>query len=91
MDDIAIVNPAAALTVFAVAVVVLALCFWPKRGLLAWVLRLTRSTERVRMEDALKHLYMVEYQGRQASLASLAGVLEVSRMTTDAWCVVTSV
>ena len=30
--------------------------------------RVTRSTERVRMEDALKNLYAVEYRGRRASI-----------------------
>jgi DtxR family Mn-dependent transcriptional regulator len=36
-------------------------------------------TERVRMEDALKHFYHGEYFGRPCSIESLAGVLEISR------------
>jgi len=80
MQDTAVVDPGTALTVFAVGTALLALCFWPKRGLLARLRRTTRSTERTRMEDALKHLHTVEYAGRRASIESLAGVLGVSRI-----------
>lgn len=49
--------------------------FWPERGFF-WQWRQTRKmTERVLIEDALKHLHSCEYQGRQATLESLAGVL----------------
>ena len=80
MQDTAVVDPGTALVVFAVGVALLAICFWPKRGLVARVRRVTSSTGRIRIEDALKHLYTVEYRGRHASVESLAGVLEVSRM-----------
>jgi DtxR family Mn-dependent transcriptional regulator len=36
-------------------------------------------TERVRLEDALKHLYHCEYERREASVESLAGALEISQ------------
>jgi len=80
MQNTAMLDPATALAVFAVIVALLAVCFWPNRGLVALVSRVTSSTERIRMEDALKHLYSVEYRGRHASVESLAGALEVSRM-----------
>lgn len=80
MQDIAVVDPGTALVVFAVGGGLLAIFFWPNRGLVAWVRRITASTERIRAEDALKHLYTVEYVGRRASVEGLAGVLEVSRM-----------
>jgi len=36
-------------------------------------------TQRVRMEDALKHLYDCEYSGKSSSIDSVAGALEISR------------
>ncbi len=80
MENTAMVDPGTALIVFAVGAVLLSIFFWPKRGLVASLRRIASSTERIRMEDALKHLHDVEYRGRHASIESLAGVLEVSRM-----------
>lgn len=80
MQDTAVVDPGTALVVFALGTALLAICFWPARGLVARVRRLTRSTERIHIEDALKHLYTSEYEGRRASVESLAGVLGVTRM-----------
>jgi DtxR family Mn-dependent transcriptional regulator len=59
----------------AVATVVL---FWPVRGLLWRWLRAQRATEKVLLEDALKHLFDCEYQARVASLQSLSGALASS-------------
>jgi len=53
--------------------------FWPDRGLYWSVLRGRRATQRVLMEDALKHLYDCESKGRRGSLASVSGVLDVTR------------
>lgn len=80
MQNTAVVDPGAALIVFAVAAAVLAVCFWPNRGIVAQVRKAARQSERIRIEDALKHLHAVEYRGRDASIDSLAGALEVSRM-----------
>jgi DtxR family Mn-dependent transcriptional regulator len=80
MQNTPVVDPANALALFAVGAALLGVCFWPKRGLVARIRRNSRSTERIRAEDALKHLYAVEYSGRSASTESLAGVLEVSRI-----------
>ncbi len=80
MQNTAVVDPGAALIAFAVGAAVLAICFWPNWGLIARIHKGARSTERIRIEDALKHLYAVEYRGRHASVESLAGALEVSRM-----------
>ncbi len=71
-------DPAFALTLgiaFAVAAVLL---FWPDRGLLWRWLRGLRATERVLIEDALKHLFDFEYKQRIANLQSLSGALSVS-------------
>jgi DtxR family Mn-dependent transcriptional regulator len=56
---------------------VLALLFWPQTGWL-WRWRTSQSlTERVLLEDALKHLYHQEYMNRTATLESLSGALRI--------------
>jgi len=42
-----------------------------------WSRRRRSALERRRLEDALKHLFDLEYRGRQGSLASLTGALRV--------------
>ncbi len=72
------VSPLEALAWFVVLLVVVAAIVWPRRGVVAWWVRLRRTTERVRIEDALKHLVNCELSERPASVASLAGMLEIS-------------
>jgi DtxR family Mn-dependent transcriptional regulator len=55
-----------------------ALLFWPERGLVPRLVRGARSTERVLVEDALKHLYNCESRGLPGTLASVSGALAVS-------------
>ena len=64
--------------VFAALVVVAAALFWPKSGLFARLARTSRLTERVLLEDALKHVYTCESIGRLCTIESMAGQLEVS-------------
>ncbi len=73
------VDPLLALVLFGLLVSGLAVVFWPDRGLAARISRLLGLTERVRLEDSLKHLYQCEYAGRPCSVASLAGSVGVSR------------
>ena len=80
MDNGPMVDPAMALLLFVVGSAALLLLFWPGRGLAARLRRLRGSTEKIRMEDALKHLHAVEYRGRRASTDSVAGALQVSRI-----------
>lgn len=55
-----------------------ALVFWPGGGL-AWRWRRSAAaTDRVEIEDALKHVWDGEYRQRPASLESLAGALGLS-------------
>ena len=72
------VDPRLALLVFATLVAVVALLAWPRIGLVARVARSSRLTERVLVEDALKHVYTCESIGRVSTLESIAGQLEVS-------------
>jgi DtxR family transcriptional regulator, Mn-dependent transcriptional regulator len=72
------VDPSLALTVFALLVAASAVLLWPRRGVVARVMEYSRLTERVRLEDALKHVYMSELAGRVSTLESLAGRLGIS-------------
>lgn len=51
---------------------------WPDRGILWRVMRALSATERVLVEDALKHLFDCEYRGLDATLHSVSGSLGVT-------------
>lgn len=72
-------NPLAALVIFATVAAIAALLLWPQGGLLARWSTMRRLTDRVRLEDGLKHLYTCEAAGRQSSVESLAGAVAISR------------
>jgi DtxR family Mn-dependent transcriptional regulator len=72
-------QPALALLVFVLLTLGGALAFWPGRGIVSRVVRLRESTEKVRLEDALKHLYKYEYAGWRPSVESVAGSVGVNR------------
>jgi len=72
------VDPRVALAVFTALLAVCALLFWPRHGLVVRLLRMSRLSERVLREDALKHVYTCQSMGKDCSLESLAGQLEVS-------------
>jgi DtxR family Mn-dependent transcriptional regulator len=72
------IEPGTALAWFAAGVAVIALVVWPRFGLAARFGRLRRLSQRVRIEDALKHLLNGELADQPASVASLAGVLEIA-------------
>lgn len=61
----------------------LALFFWPEGGLF-WRWRRTRQmTERVLIEDALKHLYEAQLEGQCANRETLAASLHISHSQAD--------
>lgn len=72
-------EPVISLSAFALLAVVLLLALWPRRGLVARLRRVLQHTERVRLEDALKHVHDCEYRGTTCTAESVAGALEVSR------------
>lgn len=77
-------NPLLALVVLAAVIALAAVVAWPDRG---WLWRWRsgwRVLHRTRTEDALKHLFDCEYQGRQATHQSLVGVLRLGgRRSTE--------
>ena len=49
-------DPLVSLFVFFITLGVIAVAFWPKKGLISRLQRLAHLDERTRLEDALKHL-----------------------------------
>ncbi len=73
------VNPALALLIFGIVSLAVAALSWPGRGLVPRIIHFLEMTEKVRLEDSLKHLYKCEYAGRPCSVDSVAGSVGVSR------------
>jgi DtxR family Mn-dependent transcriptional regulator len=73
-----VLDPLTALVGGAIVLTLLLLLFWPDRGWYARWRRWRQTSARVYEEDALKHMYTVELQGRRPTLQSLAGTLQVS-------------
>lgn len=71
-------DPLIALIVAAALMVVGLFVFWPERGIYWRWQRTNKMTDRVLIEDALKHLQDCDMHGQKPSLESLAGVLSVS-------------
>lgn len=61
------------------AAAALLVLFWPRSGLLAQLRKSKRITERVLIEDALKHVYHQEDKGMLGTIESLSGALGLSR------------
>jgi DtxR family Mn-dependent transcriptional regulator len=73
------VDPLSALVWALLASGAAAVLFWPESGYFwAWQ-RANTATERVLIEDALKHLYNCEYRIETPTIESVAGTLGISR------------
>ncbi|MDT8340991.1 MAG: metal-dependent transcriptional regulator [Longimicrobiales bacterium] len=72
-------TPLVLLATFLLLLALAALLTWPRRGVLARLRRGVRAGRRERMEDALKHLYKSARFGREVTVESVAGALEVSQ------------
>ncbi|MDZ7360250.1 MAG: DtxR family transcriptional regulator [candidate division KSB1 bacterium] len=57
----------------------IAICFWPQRGLIWQWQKSRRNSQKILLEDALKHLYHQEYKGQSGTIESLSGALGISR------------
>jgi DtxR family Mn-dependent transcriptional regulator len=71
-------GPLFALVVLAVLLALSVVVFWPSWGLAGRWKRGLVASDRVEVEDALKHLWDGEYRHRGATLESLAGTLGIS-------------
>lgn len=71
-------DPLLALAVFAAVALLVAGIAWPGRGVVARYKAMRRLTERVRLEDSLKHLFGGQSSGQPGSTESLSGALGVS-------------
>ena len=72
-------DPALSLAIFACVLLLAALVLWPSTGFVARRRRSVELSERVLLEDGVKHLYTAEAAQRPASVDSLAGAVGVSR------------
>lgn len=61
------------------ALLLLLAALWPATGILARLRRARVRSERVDVEDALKHMRKAELYGRPATHESVAGALDISR------------
>ncbi len=76
------IDPILALTTAFVVAIILALVFWPEKGLY-WQFKLGKhNTSRVMMEDTLKQLYDHEYRNKPSTLNSISGAMELNQDKT---------
>ena len=73
-----ITEPLQALVIAVLLGAAAVILLWPVRGYLWRFLRARRASERVMIEDALKHLFDCEYKGQVANIQSLCGALATS-------------
>lgn len=71
-------DPLTSLLIAAALMGATAVILWPERGLLAYWQRHRQMNERIRSEDALKHIHKFEMNGRRPTLESIAGVLHIN-------------
>ncbi len=72
------INPYLALIIFVLLGAIILYIFWPQKGLVAKYRKVVSNTNRVLMEDALKHIYDYESHQLVPTLNSIAGNLAVS-------------
>lgn len=73
------VDPLLALGTAVLLLAVVSLIFWPERGILARWQQSGKLSNRVRSEDALKHIHKFEMDGRRPTMESIAGALHISQ------------
>ena len=71
-------EPLIALIVASLLVTVVVVLFWPERGLVGRWQQARKLKERIRIEDALKHIHKYEISGRRPTLESIAGALHIT-------------
>jgi len=72
------IDPLLALLIAFAFIAIFAVLFWPTKGIYATYKKAKRSTSRVLIEDALKHLYDYEERTVKPTLQSIAGHLSIN-------------
>ena len=75
-------NPILLLIDGTLILILLALIFWPEKGIWARIREARVRRQRILLEDTLKQLYDHEYYHKPVSIASLAGALNLSQEKT---------
>ncbi len=70
-------DPLPSLLIGSTLLLLIALLFWPERGIVARWRTVRRITDRILHEDALKHVQKQEFNGQTATLESVSGALEI--------------
>lgn len=70
-------NPLIAMLVGLIFLGVVALVFWPDRGIVSRLKRLRQMNQRALKEDALKHIYKLEARDAAPTLKNIAGMLRI--------------
>ncbi|MBK8905963.1 MAG: metal-dependent transcriptional regulator [Anaerolineaceae bacterium] len=71
-------NPAILLLIGTAVLAVTAVLLWPQSGLWARWQQARHMTDRARREDALKHIYKCQQNGRRPTVESIAGALQIN-------------
>ncbi|MDP3581990.1 MAG: iron dependent repressor, metal binding and dimerization domain protein [Ignavibacteria bacterium] len=69
------IDPIYALIIFFAVLIILLVLFFPEKGIITRWKKIKSQTDRVLIEDALKHLYDCEFKNLDCSLNSLTGNL----------------
>lgn len=71
-------QPLYALILFLVLSMCVMIFIWPEKGLWFRLQKLMQNNQRIRLEDALKHIFECERTEQVCTITSIAGTLEVS-------------
>ncbi len=71
-------NPFLMLIAGIVFIILVAIIFWPEKGIIPRRSKINKTNVRVLIEDALKHLYDCEYTNLTCTIHSVAGSLHIS-------------
>jgi DtxR family transcriptional regulator, Mn-dependent transcriptional regulator len=72
-----LINPVHALLIAFAVIGIATLFLFPRKGILAYITRSRLNTDRIMIEDALKHIYDCEYRNIECTLNSIAGNLSI--------------
>ena len=75
------IEPLQALLIALLILFIIAVLVYPNIGIIALLNRSRKNSHRIRIEDALKHLYHCEFSKQSCSLESIAGALSISSDT----------